>query len=114
MEPMKDSKPTKDTEENDSSGGVDEGYIEDASAAVASLSPEDFKSMPGLKVPTDADDGEEVQVIITGTAKDGFLTDVMGAECDPGTDDEEAEGEGPKKGRIRIMIDGGDNKEEGQ
>lgn len=101
MNMMDRSKPTKGTE-------VDEAYIKEASEAVGDLSPDDFKPMPGLKIPTDAEDGEMVKVILTGKAKGGFLADVVGAECDYGM---AMEDEKPK-GRIRIMISGGDNEEE--
>lgn len=87
---------------------IDDEYIRHAAEAVGELSPEDFEKMPGLKIPTEAEDGELVKVILTGKAKDGFLADVVGAECDY----EEAMEDEKPKGRIRIMISGGDNEEE--
>lgn len=94
-------------------GSVDEWYIKDAAQAVSDLSPGDFKDMPDLKVPTDADDGEDVQVLLTGTAKDGFLTGVMGAETTPlPAAGEDQSGKDDGKSRLKIMIMGGN--EEGK
>lgn len=103
----------KDIEKDDGmDNAVNDAYIKEAAKAVSYLSPGDFKKMAGLKVPVEAEDGESVKVIITGEAKGGFLVDPVGAECVPGEYEEEEDGESKSKGRIRIMISGGDKEEE--
>lgn len=86
---------------------VKEEMIEGLARAVSELIPEDFKAMSGLKVPTDAEDGEMVKVVLVGRAAGGMLKGIYGAECDY----DEAPSEKPK-GRIKIMIMGGNKEEE--
>jgi len=91
--------------------GPDERYIKDAAAAVGDLTPDDFSSLDGAKIPTEADDGEDVTMVITGKAKNGFLTDVSAADCAMG--DMGGDAGSHSKGRIKIMIMGGENGEGG-
>ena len=102
-------KPMQDKVEEEIESSIDEDGIEAAAKAVGDLIPEDFKSMPGLDVPVEAEDGEEVKVVLIGTAKDGKLTQISGAECKYG---DEEEGEEKSTGRIKVMIMAGKNEEE--
>jgi hypothetical protein len=61
---------------------VDEDAISELQGMVGECIPEDFTKM-NLKVPTQAEDGESVTVILTGTAKGGYVQDVYGAEMTP-------------------------------
>lgn len=83
---------------------VTEEYIEQAKDGVAGLFHEDFEMMD-LKVPTQAKDGETVSVLLTGKAMGGRLTGIYGAEFSP-------QAPKKKKGRLTIMIRGGENQEE--
>lgn len=98
-----------DEKDGEFENDMDEGYIQKAAKAVGDLMPSDFKPMSGMKIPTEAEDGEEVKLILVGKAKDGFLTGVKAAECMPEMEEEEEE---KPKGRIKIMIMGDGNGEE--
>lgn len=99
----------EEQEGEDSSSPVDETDIEEAAEAVSELIPEDFRPMK-VGLPTDAEDGDVVKVVLIGKARGGKLTDIYGAECDYG--DREKMQEDKSKGRIKVMVMGGEEEEE--
>lgn len=94
---------------DEASSPFDEETIEGMSKAVSALIPEDFESSD-LEIPTDAEDGEDVVLIVTGTAKGGKVQGVHVANVGPVESEESDE---PKKsGRIGKALMDGANEEE--
>lgn len=59
----------------------DESYMKNIMSQMMNTGPEDFDART-VDIPTDAMDGEEVAVLVTGVAKGGKLTSVQATEFD--------------------------------
>lgn len=92
-----DEMKTDDEESSSDESSVSEDRCKDIKMMAMDVSPDEFSPMD-LKIPTEAEDGAEVSVMLTGMAKGGFLQDVYGTEM---VHDEEKQ-----KGRLSKTLNG--------
>lgn len=71
----------EEEEKEETTTGPSEEYIQRATSSMGNLIPEDFLPL-SVSLPTDAEDGETVAMLITGTAQGGKLGNVQGAKLD--------------------------------
>lgn len=87
----------KDDMMEDDEPSVSEDRCKQMKMMAMDVSPDEFSPMD-LKIPTDAEDGAEVTVMLTGMAKGGFLQDVHGTEM--------SHDEPKSKGRLSKTLNG--------